>query len=217
MRFTNICFDLDGTLTDPKVGITKSVQYALRDLEFEVENLDQLEPFIGPPLAESFQQFYGLSDEEIQRAIASYRVYFKERGMLENEIYPGIRELLLELKERGCQLYVATSKPTVFAVPILKHFQIDDMFQLIAGSELDGTRSAKAEVIQYVLDAYEDIDPATVVMIGDRKHDLIGAQHTGVASIGVGYGYGSEEELRAAHPTYYAETVQELRNLLLGL
>ncbi|MGZ9584461.1 HAD family hydrolase [Paenibacillus marinisediminis] len=212
MRYSTICFDLDGTLTDPKIGITKSVQHALRKFDIHVEDLDQLEPFIGPPLMESFKIYYNFNEAESTRAIEAYREYFRERGMLENEIYPGIRELLVLLKQQKRKLFVATSKPTVFAEPILKHFQIDQYFDEIVGSELDGTRSDKAHVIKHILDTYP-CDLSSVLMIGDRKHDIIGARKNEIDSIAVGFGYGSEEELESSRPTYYAATVQDLAQL----
>lgn len=213
MGYQKICFDLDGTLTDPKLGITKSVQYALKSFGIEVADLDELEPFIGPPLKGSFMEQYGMSEEDAVRAIAYYREYFREQGMLENEIYPGIPALLRDLRLQGKKLMVATSKPTVFAVPILEHFQIAHYFEEIAGSELDGTRSDKAEVIQHVLERHP-LACTQVVMIGDRKHDIIGAHKNQIDSIGVAYGYGSMEELKQSKPVYIVDTVEQLAALL---
>lgn len=214
MSYRMICFDLDGTLTDPKVGITKSVQYALQKFGIEVTDLDELDPFIGPPLKNSFMELYGMSEEEAGRAIDYYREYFRERGMLENEIYPGIPALLTALQSRGMKLMVATSKPTVFAVPILEHFQIAHFFEEIAGSELDGTRSDKAEVIQYVLERHP-CELSAVVMIGDRKHDVLGAHKNSIDSIAVAYGYGSLAELELSMPTHMVSTVSELAACLM--
>lgn len=213
MSYQVICFDLDGTLTDPKVGITKSVQYALQRLGIEVPDRNQLIPFIGPPLKESFMQLYAMNEEDAAHAIRYYREYFQESGMLENEIYPGIATMLSALQSQGKKLVVATSKPTVYAVPILEHFQIAHYFEAIVGSELDGTRSDKAEVIRYILDHYPS-ELSQVVMIGDRKHDIIGAHKNGIDSVAVGYGYGSKEELELSKPTYLVDSVQELAALL---
>jgi phosphoglycolate phosphatase len=149
-----ILFDLDGTLTDPKVGITKSVQYALSKYDIKVEKLENLEVFIGPPLGESFKEFYSFTDDEARQAIEYYREYFGEKGIFENEVYPQIPILLKELKKKDKVLIVATSKPTVFAKRILEHFNLGNYFDLVAGSNLDGTRTSKAEVIQYIL--FED-------------------------------------------------------------
>lgn len=214
MRYTNILFDLDGTLTDPKIGITKSVRYALNKMNIEVETLDELEIFIGPPLAVSFQDFYGFDETKTLAAIEYYREYFKVTGLYENEVYKGIRELLGELKKNeGVRLFVATSKPQVFAQQIIDHFELDSYFEYICGSELDGTRSAKAEVIGYLLENF-NLKPEDTVMIGDRKHDIIGAHHHGIDSIAVGYGFGSKEELVNIKPTYLVHSIQELGQLL---
>lgn len=203
-----ILFDLDGTLSDPKVGITKSVQYALQKMNITEPELDKLECFIGPPLQDSFKEFYGLNEEEAKLAIEFYRERFKEKGMFENELYPGIPELLRSLK--GLTLVVATSKPTVFSEQILDFFDIHQYFDLVVGSNLDGTRSSKTEIIQYILDRYSDHKSEDFIMIGDRKHDIIGANNTGIYSIGVTYGYGSRQELEDVNATYIVDRVSEL-------
>ncbi|ASA21421.1 HAD family hydrolase [Paenibacillus donghaensis] len=208
----SILFDLDGTLTDPKEGITKCVEYALNQFDIQVEHLDRLIPYIGPPLHESFVQLHGFSEEHSLRAVELYRERYREVGMFENLVIPGIPELLEQLKAAGYSLHVATSKPTVFAEQILKFYELDHYFGLIAGSNLDGSRSRKQEVIQYVLDQ-QHIDPRQAVMIGDRLHDIVGAKGCGMASIGVLFGYGSEEELRTAGADSIAETVVEIEQL----
>ncbi|GGG86678.1 HAD family hydrolase [Paenibacillus radicis (ex Gao et al. 2016)] len=215
-KMKTILFDLDGTLTDPKLGITSGVQYALSKFDIHVDNLDTLEPFIGPPLTETFQELYGLSEEQSQQGIAYYREYFADRGMYENELYPGMHELLGGLKERGVSVCMATSKPTFFAEKIADYFDIGRYFDFIGGSNLDNTRTDKAEVIQHVLET-QGIDPSETIMIGDRKHDVIGARKNGIPSIAVGYGYGRDEELRLAEPAYRAATVDELAALLREL
>lgn len=146
-----ILFDLDGTLTDPKLGITTCVQYALHKLGIEEPDRDRLEPFIGPPLLDSFREFYGLDDEKGRQAVAYYRERFSTVGLFENEIYPGIGEMLARLQKVGRHLAVASSKPTVFVTKILEHFKILDYFEVIVGSELDGTRADKEEVIEEAL------------------------------------------------------------------
>ncbi len=209
MRYNHILFDLDGTLTDPREGITKAVQYALGQHGIHVNDLSELESFIGPPLQATFTEKYHFSEAEAWEAVLSYREYYKDTGLYENEVYGGIRELLDMLLSQGRGLYVATSKPTVFAETVLEHFQLSGYFSMVCGSELDGTRSAKTEVIQHVLDTCR-IQPPAAVMIGDRKHDMIGARNCGIHSIAAGYGYGSEEELAACEPTYYYKTVEEM-------
>ncbi|MCJ8012184.1 HAD family hydrolase [Paenibacillus sp. KQZ6P-2] len=215
-KYKAILFDLDGTLTDPKVGITKCVQYALKKMGIVVDDLNELEPFIGPPLQESFSKIYSFDEEQTKLAIEYYRERFKETGMFENEIYPGIIELLTLLKEHQNELVVATSKPTVFSEKILHHFNIDKYFNLVVGSNLDGTRTAKTEIIQYILDKYEDKEKHEFIMIGDRKHDIIGAKNTGIHSMGVSYGYGSLDELIQSNPTYIVHNVDSIKGKLLS-
>lgn len=210
-----LLFDLDGTLSDPKIGITKSVQFALERMGIKVDNLDHLEPFIGPPLQQSFSDFYHFSETETHTAITHYRERFSDVGMYENILYEHIPELLQELRENGFTLVVATSKPTVFAEQILKYFNIHHHFEQIVGSNLDGTRTAKTEIIQYILHQYSNQPKEDFIMIGDRKHDIIGAHNTGIDTMGVTYGYGSLDEITTAGPTFIAESVLELRKYLL--
>ncbi len=214
-KYKVILFDLDGTLSDPKVGITKSVQYALEKMGIDESDLDKLESFIGPPLHESFANMYSFDEEQNQQAIAYYRERYKHQGMYENELYPKIPQLLEHLKDQQKVLVVATSKLTVFAEKILQYFSIDHYFDLIVGSNLDGTRSAKTEIIQYILDEFGEIDKQCFLMIGDRKYDIIGANNTGIDSIGVTYGYGSLEELMDSHPTYIVHDVEELKGIII--
>ena len=210
-----VLFDLDGTLTDPGVGITNSVAYALKKYGIEVADKTQLYPFIGPPLIDSFEKYYGFSEEEAKHAVTLYREYFREKGIFENEVYDGIAPMLEHLKNSGKTLIVATSKPEIFARQILEHFQLDGCFRYIAGANLDGTRSKKNEVIEYALEACDVTDRSSAVMIGDRDYDMIGAQKTGLDSVGVLYGYGNRAELEHAQATYIVKTVADLEQLLL--
>lgn len=210
-----VLFDLDGTLTDPGVGITNSVAYALKKYGIEVADKTQLYPFIGPPLIDSFEKYYGFSEEEAKNAVTLYREYFREKGIFENEVYDGIAPMLEHLKNSGKTLIVATSKPEIFARQILEHFQLDGCFRYIAGANLDGTRSKKNEVIEYALEACDVTDRSSAVMIGDRDYDIIGAQKTGLDSVGVLYGYGNRAELERAQATYIVKTVADLEQLLL--
>ncbi len=210
-----ILFDLDGTLSDPKIGITTSVAYALEKFDIKVDDLDDLSTFIGPPLLNSFIEFYDLSDSQAERAISYYRERFSTVGLYENIIYDGVKEMLEKLKQQNKQLIVATSKPTVFAVKILSYFQILEYFTFVAGSELDGSRSNKADVISYALNENKIDDLSDVVMVGDRKHDIIGAKTIGIKSIGVLYGYGNEEELSSAGSDIIVSNVAELTQCLL--
>ncbi|QYR23513.1 HAD family hydrolase [Paenibacillus sp. sptzw28] len=214
-HYSTWLFDLDGTLTDPMVGITKSIQYALRRFDIEVGDLNVLKPFIGPPLLGSFQEFYRFTEGQAQQAVAYYREYFVEHGMYENELYAGITDLLTLLKGQGKRLLVATSKPEVFAKKIVEHFKIDTYFEYIGGSELDGVRSDKSELIAYLVKNH-NIDCSQAIMVGDRKHDVIGAVNNGIPAIGVGYGYGDEQELRGAGAAYYVPTVSALHTACIN-
>jgi len=213
-QYKILLFDLDGTLSDPKEGITKSVQYALYKLNVNEPNLDKLECFIGPPLQVSFSEYYSFSEEKTKTAIDLYRERFKEKGMFENVLYPNIPSLLTSLKEQGYTLVIATSKPTIFAEEILKYFEIHHYFDCIVGSNLDGTRSSKTEIIQYIQNKYKNYNSSEFIMIGDRKHDIIGANNSGIDSVGVTYGYGSLEEVKSSKPTYIADSVEQLREII---
>lgn len=216
MSFEYILFDLDGTLTDPKEGITRSIAYALEKLNEESIDEQTLESFIGPPLMESFCEVCGFDHQKAEKAIEYYRERFKQVGLYENKVYPGIDELLSLLKKKGVKLAVATSKATIFADEIVKHFKLKQYFDVVVGSNLDGTRSAKNEVIHEVLKQLSFPPKESVVMIGDRKYDIIGAQKEGISSIGVCYGYGSQEELELAKPMDIVQDIQELSKYLLN-
>ncbi|SDN51513.1 HAD family hydrolase [Pseudomonas jinjuensis] len=214
MHYQNILFDLDGTLTDPREGITRSIQYALGQLGIDEPDLAQLEHFIGPPLLQCFMATYGFDEARAWEAVNHYRVRFKDTGLYENRLFDGIPELLALLAGQGRTLYMATSKPRVYAVEIARHFGFDGHFKVIYGSELDGTRTDKVELIRHLL-AEEALDPAETLMIGDRKHDLIGAHRNGLRAAGVGYGFGSREELLAEAPAHYFASLDELRQAFL--
>ena len=212
-----IFFDLDGTLTDPKTGITKSVQYSLKSFGIDINDPDELVAFIGPPLRDSYKKYYAFSDADSEKAVEKYREYFSEKGIFENAIYDGIADLLKLQAASGKTLTVATSKPTVYAEKILKHFNIEAYFRFVAGSELDGRRSKKDLVIQYALDNLNISDKNKVIMVGDREHDILGAKELGIDSIGVLYGYGDYKELSEAGAAYIAADVNELSELLCGI
>ena len=213
-KIRNILFDLDGTLTDPMIGITKSVRHALNYFGIEVESLEELIPFIGPPLKKSFENFYGLSEADADKAVEVYREYFSVTGLFENKVYEGIPELLAALKAENKRLFVATSKPTVFAKQILEHFGLAPYFEDICGSFLSGERVEKIDVIRHVLDEHK-LSPEETVMVGDRRFDVDSAKALGLLTIGVLYGYGSREEIEKAAPDKIATTVSDLQALLL--
>lgn len=210
-----ILFDLDGTLTDPGIGITNSVAYALEKLGIPVPQREALYPFIGPPLLESFQRFYGLSLDAAREAVTFYRAYFADRGMFENRVYDGVEGVLAALKAAGKRLAVATSKPEVFARQILDHFGLTAYFSDIAGASLDESRIRKDQVIAYALETCQLPAGAKAIMAGDREHDILGAKQHGLDSIGVLYGYGSYEELKNAGATYLVETVEAILPIVL--
>lgn len=240
-RFRYVLFDLDGTLTDPKEGICRSVQYALHQMNIEEPDIDHLEPFIGPPLEDSFMEFYHMSKADAGKAIAHYRERFSAIGLFENKVYDGISQMLKNLKEAGCYLAVASSKPGIFVERILKHFHLDSYFDVVVGSELDGRRSRKEEVVEEALlqlYALEEADLKkkdqagrnkawlngkesasfrdSTAMVGDRIFDMNGAKEYGLHGVAVAYGYALEGELEHSGAEYIAATVKELEHYLLG-
>jgi phosphoglycolate phosphatase len=201
MQFTTLLFDLDGTLTDPKVGITESIRYALDKMERPYPPGASLDWCIGPPLQESFATLLQTDDPQLPiEALRLFRERFSTVGLFENEPYPDIANVLAKLQAAGLQLFIATSKPAVYARQIVDHFDLDRFFLVVYGSELDGRLTHKNELIQHVLQS-ENLNPAQTLMIGDRKHDILGATANSVAAAGVTWGYGSSQELTAAGAT----------------
>lgn len=211
----HIFFDLDGTLTDPAVGITKSIQYALARLDRKDHPSEELKRFIGPPLRESFVELLHSTDESLlAEAIRLYREYFVPVGLRENTVYPEVGETLHALRQNH-ELWVVTSKPHIYAREIIEHFGLSAFFRDVYGSELSGLRADKGELIRHVLDT-EHIAPADAYMVGDRAHDVLGARRNQVDAVGVTWGYGSREELHAAAPRHLVATMAELRDALLS-
>ena len=208
-------FDLDGTLTDPALGITNSFVHALKFFGLEVPSYEKLCTFIGPPLVATFQNEFGFDDEKSMEGVKKYREYFAQKGIFENKVYEGIENVLAQLQSKGKHLVVATSKPEVYSVKILEHFKLAKYFEHICGSNMDETRSKKEEVIAYALEkcGIGDGEKSKVLMIGDREHDIIGAKKNGIKSCGVLYGYGSRKELEAAGAEYIIEAVGGLLEL----
>ncbi|MCL2576952.1 MAG: HAD-IA family hydrolase [Defluviitaleaceae bacterium] len=212
MKYDLCLFDLDGTLTDPQVGMEKSVRYALDALGVKTE-MKNFNAFIGPPLRDNFRDFFGFTGELNELAVTKYREYFGEKGLFENEVYPGIIELLKQLKERGIKTAIATSKVTEYAERIAERFEFSMYFDYICGSEFNGERSAKREIISHILQEIKT--PAErVVMIGDRKHDIIGANDTGIDSVGITWGFGNVDELKEAGATYIINLPEELIQII---
>lgn len=216
MAYKYIFFDLDGTLTDPAEGITNSVAHALKYYGITAEDKRELYKFIGPPLYKSFMDFYGFSEEKAKEAVEHYREYFGDRGIFENRVFEGIPALLERLCQKGYTLCLATSKPEVYAVRIMKKFGLAQYFKFIGGSLLSGERTDKGEVIRYVMHAVS-AKPEEALMVGDRLHDIKGAKKNGVKSIGVLFGFGSEEELTAAGADYLAATVEDVEKIITGM
>jgi phosphoglycolate phosphatase len=200
-----IFFDLDGTLTDPKIGITRSIQYALGKLDHAaIPTEDELTWCIGPPLRASFAKLLG-SDNSADLAVSYYRERFSDIGIYENGVYDGIGDVLTALGQAGRRLFVATSKPHVFAERIIDHFGLRHHFERVFGSELDGRRADKSHLLEYALKE-TSVDPSRAVMIGDRSHDMVGANNNGMKAVGVLYGYGSKDELMEAGARHICAT-----------
>lgn len=213
-KYEYIFFDLDGTLTDPGEGITNSVAYALKKYGIENTDRSELYPFIGPPLYDSFMKYYGFSRGEAEQAVEYYREYYRDKGIFENRLYYGIEECLENLKSSGKRLFVATSKPKIFAEKILNYFKIDKYFFEVSGATLDGSLIEKGDIIRLVLEKH-NLPKESVLMIGDRSFDVLGAKEQGIASAGVLWGYGSKEELETAGADYVFERVEDIENFLL--
>jgi phosphoglycolate phosphatase len=214
VSFRTVLFDLDGTLTDSGPGITASVGYALAELGLPPLSDAALNSFVGPPLIDSFRDVAGLDPATAARAVATYRERYGELGRFDNAVYPGIPELLDRLVADGRRLAVATSKLTSSAVAICDHFGLSHYFEVICGSDLEGLRHTKADVVVAVLAAMVVSPGPGVVLIGDRSYDVVGARATGIACIGAGWGYGSPAELSEAGADTIAATVDELAGLL---
>ncbi|NLY20947.1 MAG: HAD-IA family hydrolase [Tissierellia bacterium] len=210
MKKTIFFYDLDGTIIDSSVGITRAVQYSLNKFGIQVDDVKSLYKFIGPPLWSSFMDFYGFSKDKADLGVEYFREYYSEKGILENTLYEGIGEMLKYQRESGIRIALTTSKPMLYANKIMEYFELDQYFELIGGSELNGDRSEKDMVIQYALDEMKITQNDEIVMIGDRKFDIIGSKKFGIDSIGVLYGYGSENELNSAGANYIVNSVLEL-------
>ena len=213
--FDYLFFDLDGTLTDPALGITNSFKYALKYFGKEIPSYETLCTFIGPPLSDTFKNLLNFEDDKIPEAIKKYREYFSEKGLFENSVYPKIPELLSALKQAGKKLVVATSKPEDYSVRIIEHFGLTQFFNNVCGSLHDTTRTTKDEVISFAIERNNISDKSKILMIGDRKHDILGAKKIGIKSCGVLYGYGCLEELQTAGADFIAKDISQLRSILL--
>lgn len=210
-----ILFDLDGTLTDSKQGIIDSIRYSLAKMKLQENNIN-LERFIGPPLSESFEKYFGLDNKTARHAVAVYREYYAVKGIFENQLYPGIIELLKALKEKNKTLVCVTSKAAFYAEQILEHFNLSQYFLRTVGSNMDLTCTHKIELIKLALSHFTNQNKSDFIIIGDRADDIIGAKKNNIASIGILYGYGTPEEIKEEQPTYIANSVSDVKKLLIS-
>ena len=213
-KYDVILFDLDGTLTESAEGITNSVIFALDKMGVKETDKEKLKAFVGPPLDESFMKYYGFDKEGAKGAIENYRIYYREKGIFEAPLYANVKDILVQLKNMGKKLFVATSKPEVFAKQILERWEIVHLFIDIVGSNLDGSKINKDEVITSLLERNGIINKERVLMVGDRKHDVLGAKMVGIASVGVLYGYGDYDELKNAGADYIVEKIEDILNII---
>ena len=206
-------FDLDGTLTESAPGIMNSARYALSSYGITDVLDSTLRKFIGPPLMDSFQELFGFSSEKAREAMKKYREYFAEKGLFENSVYEGIRETLTLLKSQGKHLFVATSKPEIYTNRILEKFDLAHFFEFVGGADIEETRSEKAKVIRYVVDEAcleEERQNGLILMIGDRKHDIVGAHKNKIPCCACLWGYGSQEEFNENGADFVISAPQEL-------
>jgi len=214
MSFSHILFDLDGTLTNPRLGIGNSLRYALQQMQIGGYSDEILERFVGPPLQDGFKNLFGLNDRNAELAVEHFRVYFGEKGLYENEPYPGIGELLNKLHTLGKRVYVVTSKLEKYSKMIIRHFEFDRYIDDLIGAEPTGKHSGKGQLIAGLMERNHILPSTLVVMIGDTHYDMIGAKENKISSIAVSYGFGTMETLNSCNPDYLVETVAELAELL---
>ena len=215
--YNHIFFDLDGTLTDPFDGVTKSFAYALSKFGIEINDLKELSKVIGPPLMDSFMGFYGFSKEDALQANKYYREYFEKYGLMQNKLYDGIPELLENLKKSGKKLYVATSKPIEFASLVLEDFDILKYFDFVSANNFADERHTKTQVIAYIFENFPEISSDDCLVVGDRKYDIEGAKPFGIKTVGVKFGYAEDGEFEKAGADFIAPTVKDLENIILSL
>ncbi len=213
-QFTHIIFDLDGTLADPREGIRNSIKYALKKMGKDQFSEDLLERFIGPSLQWGFSNIFGMNEKDTHLAVKYFREYFGEKGLYENEPYPGIKELLENLQSSGKKLYIASSKLEKYVHRILEHFGFEQYFTMVKGADYSGLNASKQELIYEIMAVRDIAHIKNVVMIGDTVYDIEGGKHNRISTIAVGYGFGIKDELMAAGPDFYAESVKDLSVIL---
>ncbi len=213
-NFSHIFFDLDGTLTNPRLGIGNSLKYALHQMQIDGYNDDILEQFVGPPLQDGFKNLFGLNERNTELAVEHFRTYFGEKGLYENIPYSGISELLENLHFSGKRIYVVTSKLEKYARMIIRHFEFDRYVDDLIGAEATGKHSGKGQLIKQLMEQYQIQASKAVVMIGDTHFDLIGAKENDISSVAVSYGFGTSDSLNACNPDFLVESVEELAEIL---
>lgn len=212
-NFDTLLFDLDGTLTDSTEGIVRCLEYALERMGFDIP--EDKNKFLGPPLYRSFAEFCGMNEEQVNEAVRIFRERYSTVGLFENRVYEEVPEMLKRLRDGGKRIMVATSKPEVYAVRIFDRFGLSQFFEIVGGANINGTRNDKDEVIEYVLEKAGISDRSSVLMIGDRRQDVIGAHKTGLKCMGILWGFGSIEELTEAGADFIAETPEKAADMLL--
>ena len=212
-NFDTLLFDLDGTLTDSTEGIVRCLEYALERMGFDIP--EDTNKFLGPPLYRSFAEFCGMNEEQVNEAVRIFRERYSTVGLFENRVYEGVPEMLKRLRDGGKRIMVATSKPEVYAVRIFDRFGLSQFFEIVGGANINGTRNDKDEVIEYVLEKTGISDRSSVLMIGDRRQDVLGAHKTGLKCMGILWGFGSIEELTEAGADFIAETPEKAADMLL--
>ena len=214
--FSHILFDLDGTLTNPRLGIGNSLRYALNQMHIDGYSDEILERFVGPPIQDGMKNQFGLNEEDANQAVEHFRVYFGEKGLYENEPYAGIAELLKASHLSGKKLYVVTSKLEKYSRRIISHFGFDYYITDLQGAEATGKHSGKSQLISQLMERCQILPSSSVVMVGDTHYDLIGASENQISSIAVAYGFGTLETLRSCNPNFIVGSVDELAELILG-
>ncbi|MCF6333959.1 MAG: HAD-IA family hydrolase [Draconibacterium sp.] len=213
-KFTHIIFDLDGTLTDNTRGIGNSIKYALKQMHIDNYSVDILEQFIGPPLQWGFKNVFGMNDRNTELAVGYFREYYAEKGLFENEPYPGIQELLEELNNSGKKMYIATAKYEKYAQKIMEHFEFDKYIIQLNGADYSGRKATKTTIIANLLEVQKLVASNEIVMVGDTVYDIEGGKENGLSTIAVNYGFGKEPDLQKAGPNFFAENVEELYEIL---
>ncbi|MDO5708261.1 MAG: HAD-IA family hydrolase [Andreesenia angusta] len=216
MKKKYIFFDLDGTIVDSREGIVNSVEYALKKFQIDVDDRMDLCKFIGPPLRESFKYYYNMNDREVERAVNAYRENYSVKGIFENKIYDGIEEMLDNLRREGLNLVLATSKPYIYANQILDYLNLKKYFSFVSGSKMNG-KEDKAEVISYAMESLNIDNPSKILMVGDRKYDILGAKKIGIESIAVLYGFGNIDEFEEYGADHIISNVEELENMIIDI